>query len=74
MTADSKAEKISVPTGSGSGKLIEVLGAINVGDNVIVRGAERVRVAKLARTKLASWWHTITQTFTIIRLMKPKKP
>lgn len=39
---DMTAEKISVITGQGAGSLIEVIGEIDAGDIVVVRGAERL--------------------------------
>ena len=39
---DMTAEKISVITGLGAGSLIEVIGEVDVGDRVVVRGAERL--------------------------------
>lgn len=37
-----KAEQVGVVTGLGAGNLIEVIGAINAGDMVVTRGAERL--------------------------------
>ncbi len=42
LTEDGTAERIAVETGTGSGTMIEVRGAIQPGDRVIVRGAERL--------------------------------
>ena len=42
IDAESKAEQVSVITGMGAGKLIEVIGDINAGDRVVTRGAERL--------------------------------
>jgi len=39
---ESKAEQVSVTTGLGAGKLIEVIGDIDAGDRVVTRGAERL--------------------------------
>lgn len=39
---DMKAEKINVITGQGAGALIEVMGELEAGDTVVVRGAERL--------------------------------
>ena len=36
------AEQVSVITGLGAGRLIEVIGDLNAGDRVIIRGAERL--------------------------------
>jgi len=43
INAEMVAEKISVITGLGSGPLIEVIGQIEAGDTVVVRGAERLK-------------------------------
>jgi RND family efflux transporter MFP subunit len=43
INADMVAEKISVITGLGSGPLIEVIGEIEAGDTVVIRGAERLK-------------------------------
>ncbi len=42
INEESKAEQVSVITGMGAGNLIEVIGAINAGDQVVTRGAERL--------------------------------
>lgn len=39
---DMTVEKISVITGLGAGSLIEVIGEINAGDTIVIRGAERL--------------------------------
>jgi RND family efflux transporter MFP subunit len=39
---DMTVEKISVITGLGAGTLIEVIGEINAGDTIVIRGAERL--------------------------------
>ena len=43
INAEHKAERVVVSTGIASGSLIEVLGAVSVGDRVVVRGGERLR-------------------------------
>ena len=43
IDADNKARRISVATGIGSDDLIEVTGPIQAGDQVVVRGNERLR-------------------------------
>lgn len=40
---EGKAEKLSVTTGIASGDFIEVIGMVNAGDQVVVRGGERLR-------------------------------
>lgn len=42
VSADSTVKKISVITGLGAGSLIEVIGDLEAGDTVVVRGAERL--------------------------------
>jgi len=42
IDAEMKAEQVSVITGLGAGNLIEIIGAINAGDRVVTRGAERL--------------------------------
>ena len=42
ITDEAKAERISVVTGLGAGELIEVIGDLEPGDRVVVRGAERL--------------------------------
>ena len=44
---DGKAEKLSVTTGIASGDYIEVIGLINAGDQVVVRGGERLRPGQM---------------------------
>jgi multidrug efflux pump subunit AcrA (membrane-fusion protein) len=39
---DMTAEKISVITGLGAGSLIEVIGELDAGDTIVIRGAERL--------------------------------
>jgi len=40
---DDTAERITVTTGLGAGGMIQITGGIDVGDRVIIRGAERLR-------------------------------
>lgn len=47
VTADNTVEKISVDTGIGLGKLIEVIGDVSDGDRVVTRGAERLQPGQL---------------------------
>ena len=44
-----KAEQVSVITGLGAGKLIEVIGDINAGDRVVIRGAERLSTGMIVQ-------------------------
>ncbi len=41
--ADNKAERVAVETGSAQGSLIEIKGAIAPGDQLVIRGAERLQ-------------------------------
>ncbi len=43
VTAENTASRVRVETGAGAGSLIEVQGAIEAGDQVVIRGAERLR-------------------------------
>jgi RND family efflux transporter MFP subunit len=40
---DNVAERLSVTTGLGAGELIQVTSGLQVGDRVVIRGAERLR-------------------------------
>ena len=44
---ESKAEQVSVITGLGVGKLIEVIGDLDAGDRVVIRGAERLNTGMM---------------------------
>ncbi len=44
---ESKAEQVSVITGLGAGKLIEVIGDLDAGDRVVIRGAERLNTGMM---------------------------
>ena len=46
---DNTAEKVSVTTGVAQGDYIEVQGALNVGDKVVIRGGERLRPGQALR-------------------------
>lgn len=43
VTPDNLVEKVSVDTGIGLGSLVEVIGDVRGGDQVVTRGAERLR-------------------------------
>lgn len=43
---DDTAERVTVTTGLGAGGLIQITGGIDVGDRVVVRGAERLRAGQ----------------------------
>ena len=43
VTAEGRAERVRVETGLGDGALVSVVGKLNAGDKVIIRGAERLK-------------------------------
>jgi RND family efflux transporter MFP subunit len=43
VTSENVVEKVSVATGIGLGRLVEVIGDVHGGDRVVTRGAERLR-------------------------------
>lgn len=47
VTADNTVEKVSVDTGIGLGKLVEVIGDLSGGDRIVTRGAERLQPGQL---------------------------
>lgn len=51
VSADNKAEQIPVTIGATSGNLVEVRGALAVGDRLIVRGAERLSAGQLVAVR-----------------------
>ncbi|WP_185964543.1 efflux RND transporter periplasmic adaptor subunit [Aliikangiella marina] len=48
---DNTAEQVSVSVGMASGELIEVIGDINPGDKIVVRGAERLKQGQAVQVK-----------------------
>jgi RND family efflux transporter MFP subunit len=46
VTQENKIEKVEVSTGIGLGSLVEVIGELADGDNVVVRGAERLQAGQ----------------------------
>jgi len=60
IKADNTAERVEVKTGASDGELTAVTGSLTAGDNVVVRGAERlsagqkVRIAESAAVAAAS--------------------
>lgn len=46
VLADNTAERVTVTTGKAEGDLIEVIGAIQPGDRVVIRGGERLRAGQ----------------------------
>ncbi|MEJ8569406.1 efflux RND transporter periplasmic adaptor subunit [Elongatibacter sediminis] len=60
VTSENTVEKVMVDTGIGLGSMVEVIGAVDAGDRVVVRGAERLRpgqsviITNAAETKLTN--------------------
>ncbi|MET1257310.1 efflux RND transporter periplasmic adaptor subunit [Aliikangiella maris] len=51
IKSDNTAEQVSVTIGIGAGELIEVLGDIKAGDQIVIRGAERLRAGQAVQIK-----------------------
>ncbi len=51
--ADNKSEKIEIQTGIASGDLIEAIGNLNDGDQIVIRGNERLRPGQDVQIKSA---------------------
>jgi len=51
VSSDNKAEQVAVTPGATSGDLVEVRGALNVGDKLVVRGAERLNAGQLVAVR-----------------------
>ena len=49
IKADNTAERVEVKAGASDGELTAVTGAITAGDNVVVRGAERLSAGQKVR-------------------------
>jgi len=49
IKADNTAERVDVKAGASDGELTAVSGALNAGDKVVVRGAERLSVGQKVR-------------------------
>ncbi len=54
ISGDNKAEPIAVTTGTSSGDLVEVRGALSVGDRLVVRGAERLSAGQAVSVRSGS--------------------
>lgn len=54
VSADNKAEPIAVTPGTSSGDLVEVRGALSVGDRLVVRGAERLSAGQAVSVQSGS--------------------
>ena len=46
IDGENKAERIGVRTGAASGSYIEVFGPISEGDNLVIRGGERLQAGR----------------------------
>jgi hypothetical protein len=46
ILADNTAERISVETGIAEGDFIEIVGAVQPGDAIVIRGGERLRAGQ----------------------------
>lgn len=51
VNKDNKAQKVSVNVGIGAGEWVEVIGNISTGDNVVVRGSERLQSGQIVKIK-----------------------
>ncbi len=51
ITGDNKAEQITVTPGTSSGDLVAVQGPLNVGDRLVVRGAERLKAGQSVKVR-----------------------
>ena len=54
VSGDNKAEQVIVTPGTSSGEFVEVRGALNAGDRLVVRGAERLSVGQLVAVRSGS--------------------
>jgi len=54
VSGDNKAEQVVVTLGTSSGELVEVRGALNVGDRLVVRGAERLSAGQSVAVRSGS--------------------
>jgi len=48
---DNKAQKIAVNVGIGAGEWVEIIGKVNPGDNIVVRGSERLQPGQAVQIK-----------------------
>ncbi len=51
ITPENKSEQLPVSVGIGAGEYIEVIGDLNEGDRIVVRGAERLRPGQTVNVK-----------------------
>jgi RND family efflux transporter MFP subunit len=54
INSENKAEHIPVKLGVAAGELIEIIGAVNVGDKIVVRGAENLRPGQAVQIKASN--------------------
>ena len=40
---ENNAEQIAIEIGMGAGEMVQIIGDVNVGDNIVIRGAERLK-------------------------------
>jgi len=45
------AEKIDIEVGIGAGEYVEIIGDIKAGDNIVIRGAERLEAGQTVQIK-----------------------
>ena len=51
VSVENKAEQVVVTTGASNGDLVEVRGALNAGDRLVVRGAERLSAGQAVKVQ-----------------------
>ena len=51
VSGENKAEQITVTPGTSSGDLVAVQGALNIGDRLVVRGAERLKAGQAVKVR-----------------------
>ena len=51
VKADNTAEQVTVTIGMASGELVEIIGPVNPGDKIVVRGAERLQPGQAVQIK-----------------------
>jgi len=51
VSGDNKAEQITVTPGTSSGDLVAVQGPLNIGDRLVVRGAERLKAGQAVKVR-----------------------
>lgn len=51
INSENKAEQIQVEVGYGAGELVQVIGEVQPGDQIVIRGAERLRAGQAVAIK-----------------------